>query len=195
MKYINWETAADIFVDAVASDSATPGGGSAGAIVAATGCGLCMMAIMVTMKRKDTAPQDKKILNAALDDLLVIKDKLKAGAAMDAQAYEKVVSARKLPKESKEREAALTESLQAAALVPADTARAALEAAKKAAGVESKIWPVIMSDIVCGKLLLKSAMVCLIENIKANAPYIKNEEFKKKLRENINFLTAAAAKI
>lgn len=194
-KYISWETAAETFVDAVASGNATPGGGSASAVVAATGCGLCMMAVMVSMNRKDISPEDKKILNAALDALLALKDKLKAGAFADAQAYEKVVSARKLPKESKERAAALDEALRAAALVPADTARAALDAAKKAAEVEGKIWPVIMSDIVCGKLLLKNAVACLTENIKANEPYIKDEEFKNKLRENIKFLSASASKI
>lgn len=191
MKHIQWENGAEAFVDAVASASAAPGGGAASAVVAATGCGLCMMAVAVTIANKNTSDADKKTLNAALDYLLDLKDKLKAAAPADGDAYEKVVSARKLPKESKERAEQLQEALQAAAQLPVDTARTALAAIKKTREIEGKIWPVIMSDITCGKLLLKSAITCLIENVKANMPYIKDEDFKAKLQQSINFLSSA----
>ncbi|MDR0645826.1 MAG: cyclodeaminase/cyclohydrolase family protein, partial [Elusimicrobiota bacterium] len=49
---VNWETGAESFIDAVASNSAVPGGGAAASVVAATGCGLCMMAVAITMKMK-----------------------------------------------------------------------------------------------------------------------------------------------
>ncbi|MDR1123848.1 MAG: cyclodeaminase/cyclohydrolase family protein [Elusimicrobiota bacterium] len=181
MKHVNWETSAGNFVDAVASASATPGGGSASAVMAAAGCGLCMMAANITIKNKSTSEEDKKILNAALDALFDIKETLKAGAAADAEAYEKVVSARKLPKESRARAALLDEALQAAALVPLETARRAREAVQKAGEIEGKIWPVIMSDIVCGKIMLEAAITCLAQNVKANLPYIKDKNFKASL--------------
>jgi len=123
--------------------------------------------------------------------LLDLKDKLKSAAPADGDAYEEVVSARKLPKESKEREVLLQAALQAAAQLPVDTARTALAAIKKAQEVESKIWPVIASDIVCGRLLLKSGVTCLLESAKANLPYIKDEVFKTKLRQSIEFLSSA----
>ena len=117
--------------------------------------------------------------------MLAIKEALKTDAAADAGAYEKVVSARKLPKESKERAELLNEALQAAALVPLETARRAREAARKAGEIESKIWPVIISDVICGKIMLEAAIACLSENVKANLPYIKDENFKTALLKDV----------
>jgi formiminotetrahydrofolate cyclodeaminase len=188
---VNWETGADSFIDAVASCSAVPGGGAAAAVVAATGCGLCTMAVAITMKMKSTAQENKKILSVALDELCVFKDKLKAGAIADAKAYENVVSVKKLPQESKEREILLKEALQAASLVPLDNARAAADAIKKIREVENFISPVIMSDILCGKTLLKSAIECFIENIKTNILYIKDENSQNEFNEALKHLSSA----
>jgi formiminotetrahydrofolate cyclodeaminase len=185
MKHVNWETSAGNFVDAVASANATPGGGSASAVMAAAGCGLCMMAALTTVKNKNTSEENKKILGEALDALFTIKEALKAGASADAEAYEKVISARKLPKESKERSALLDEALQSSAVVPLETARRAREAVQKAGEMEDKIWPVIISDVICGKIMLEAAIACLAENVKANLPYIKDENFKTALLNGI----------
>jgi len=189
MTNVNWQLGADSFIDAVASSSATPGGGAAAAVTAATGCGLCMMAVSVSIMIKSTPEENKKPLKACLDELYLLKDILKAGAQADADAYEDVVRARRLPKESKERAVMLEEAIQKAALVPAESARKAIEALQKAEAIESKVAPVIMSDIICGKMLLKAAIGCFAQNVKANLPYIKTEAFKNKLQENINFLS------
>ncbi|MDR0952900.1 MAG: cyclodeaminase/cyclohydrolase family protein [Elusimicrobiota bacterium] len=188
MKNINWQTGAELFVDAIASDNATPGGGAAAAVAGATGAGLAMMAIAITLKMKATPAEDKKDLNKYLDDLMLLRDELKAAAQADAKAYGAVVSARKLPKDTKERREALKESLMLSVQAPVNTAKKALAALEKAQEIEGKISKLLISDLACSKIFLRASIACGIENIKANIPYIE-DNLKPKLEETINFLS------
>lgn len=186
---INWQNGAESFIDAVSSANPTPGGGAAAAVSAATGCALAMMAVAVTMKMKATSEEDKKLLNSYLDELIVLRDELKESALADAKAYEDVVRAKKLPVGSKEREGDLKQALKTSSLVPFNTAKLAVEVLEKTNLAEVKTAKVIMSDIYCAKIILKAAIACCAENIKANMPYIAEEEFKEEMQKNLNFLS------
>lgn len=186
---INWQNGAESFIDAVSSSSPAPGGGAAAAVSAATGCALAMMAVSITIKMKAMGEEDKKILNKYLDELIVLRDALKAAALADAKAYEEVIRAKKLPAGSKEREGDLNRALQLSSQVPLATAKSALEVLEKIQSFESKIAKVIMSDIDCAKILLKASVACCAQNIKANLPYIRQEDFKSEMQESLNFLS------
>lgn len=188
MVNVNWQQGAQAFIDALASDNPAPGGGAAGAFCAASACALSMMALSITLKNPDLSQEEKKPLKEALDNLYNLKENLVLCAQEDAKAYERVVSARKLPKTSKERAVALQESLKQAALVPVKCAQDTIEVIKQLESVETKISKGIISDVNCAKQLLKTALFCATENIKANQIYIKDEVFNKDLEKNINFI-------
>lgn len=188
MVNVNWQQGAQAFIDALASDNPAPGGGAAGAFCAASACALSMMALSITLKNPNLSQEEKKSLKETLDNLYNLKENLVLCAHEDAKAYEKVVSARKLPKTSKERAVALQESLKQAALVPAKCAQDTIEVIKQLESVETKISKGIISDVNCAKQLLKTALFCATENIKANQIYIKDEVFNKDLEKNINFI-------
>lgn len=188
MVNVNWQQGAQAFIDALASDNPAPGGGAAGAFCAASACALSMMALSITLKNPNLSQEEKKPLKEALDNLYNLKENLVICAQEDAKAYEKVVSARKLPKTSKERAVALQESLKQAALVPVKCAQDTIEVIKQLELVENKISKGIISDVNCAKQLLKTALFCATENIKANQIYIKDEVFNKDLEKNINFI-------
>ena len=103
MVNVNWHKGAQAFVDGLASDNPAPGGGAASAICASTGTALAMMALSITLKNKDLSKETKLTLKKSLDNLYNLKEALLENAKADAKAYEQVVSARKLPKTSKER--------------------------------------------------------------------------------------------
>ena len=130
MVNVNWYKGAQAFIDGLASDNPAPGGGAAGAMCASTGCALAMMALLITLKNKTLSAEQKKPLKETLDLLYNLKEVLLSCAQEDAKAYEKVVSARKLPKTSKERQVALQESLKQAALVPLKCAQNTIEVIK-----------------------------------------------------------------
>ena len=188
MVNVNWQQGAQAFIDALASDNPAPGGGAAGAFCAASACALSMMALSITLKNPNLSQEEKKPLKETLDNLYNLKESLVICAQEDAKAYEKVVSARKLPKTSKERAVALQESLKQAALVPVKCAQDTIEVIKQLESVETKISKGIISDVNCAKQLLKTALFCATENIKANQIYIKDEVFNKDLEKNINFI-------
>lgn len=184
----NWHKSAIDFVNELASDKPTPGGGAAGAVCAATGCALLMMSISITLKKPQLAQDIKNTLNINLDNLTKLKDALLLCAQLDASAYEKVANAIKLPKTDTERENTLQSALKEAALVPVNTAKHIIQTIEIAGKVEDKISKAIISDVNCAKELLKASLLCCTENIKANQIYIKNVEFNKELEKDINFI-------
>ena len=159
-----------------------------GAFAAANGCALAMMSVSVTMKMKSTDAETKKILNEVLDGFIILRDELKECYINDAKAYEEYLSAKKLPAASKERTEYLKEALAACAKVPLDTALKAVKTLQMTDEVEPRISPVIKSDVICARIMLKAAIACSVENIKANLPFIKDEALIKELEENIRFL-------
>lgn len=186
----NWQNGAESFIDAVSSGNATPGGGAVGAFSAAAGCALTMMAISVTMKMKSTAPQTKKELNEALDEFIPLRDALKECSQKDAEAYDDYIRAKKLPRGSKERAEYIKNAAEQCARVPLETALKAVKTLQMTEEISPKIASVIKSDIECAEIMLKAAIACGVQNIKANLPYIKDEAIKKELEDNIKFLAS-----
>ncbi|MBQ4493061.1 MAG: cyclodeaminase/cyclohydrolase family protein, partial [Elusimicrobiaceae bacterium] len=177
------------FVDGLASDNPAPGGGAASAICASTGTALAMMALSITLKNKDLSKETKLTLKKSLDNLYNLKEALLENAKADAKAYEQVVSARKLPKTSKERPIFLQAALKEAALVPTKCAQDTIKVIEEVGKIENKISKAILSDVNCAKEILKTALICCTENIKANQIYIKDEAFKADLEKTLTFIS------
>lgn len=149
---------------------------------------MTMMSVSVTMKMKSTDAETKKILNEALDEFIILRDELKECYLNDAKAYEEYLSAKKLPAASKERAEYLKEAVAACAKVPLNTALKAVKTLQMTDEIEPKISPVIKSDVICARIMLKAAIAASVENIKANLPFIKDENLLNELEENIRFL-------
>ncbi|NMB61641.1 MAG: glutamate formimidoyltransferase [Chloroflexi bacterium] len=117
------------FLDALASASPTPGGGSAAAWTAAEAAALVAMVARLTVgksKYKDVEPDMWKLIERA-DGL---RASLQRAVEEDAVAFEQVMAAYKLPKQTpqqiEERTAVIQETILEAAKVPLETSRMAL---------------------------------------------------------------------
>ncbi|MBR3632022.1 MAG: cyclodeaminase/cyclohydrolase family protein [Elusimicrobiaceae bacterium] len=182
---MEWYTAAEKFNQALASTDPTPGGGAAAAMAAAMGCSLALMAAQTTHRRKTTAPEVKGRLENAIHKLAALKTQLNHLIEEDGAAYAAYVVAAKLPKENPTRFQAMQDALAYAARVPADTATTAITCLRELDAIKEDIAPVILSDIYCGQHLLKSAVRCSVENIRANLAFIVNDELAEKLNKQI----------
>lgn len=169
---MTWNTSAHQFTDALASSAPTPGGGAAAAMAGAMGCALLMMAVSTTLKRKSTPAEHRALLEKSLRNLESLHAQLKDFITQDAQAYETYLRAVKLPPADPARPQAVAQSLWQAACVPAQTAQACLQAANELKAIYPFISNIIISDVNCAQHLLKSARLCCVENIRANAAYI-----------------------
>ncbi|MGA2504712.1 MAG: cyclodeaminase/cyclohydrolase family protein [Anaerolineales bacterium] len=105
----------DIFLEALASATPTPGGGSAAAHAGAMGAALVAMVARLTIgKKKYAAVEDqmKEILSQAER----LRKELTTAMEEDSTAFEGVMAAFKLPKDTPSQENVRTEAIEAATL-------------------------------------------------------------------------------
>ena len=109
------------FLDDLASGSATPGGGSAAAIMGAMGAALVSMMCNLTIGKKNYAEVEGEMqsLLAAAEELRL---QLAGMVAEDIGAFDALMAAYAMPKDTDEqktkRSAAIQEGLKAATVVP-----------------------------------------------------------------------------
>jgi formiminotetrahydrofolate cyclodeaminase len=173
------ELTIDALLDRLASSDPVPGGGSAAALAAAMGAGLVAMVAELTIGRPDYAEHDAEIMElrkAAREG----KDQLLALAEEDAVAYDAVVTARRMPKESEpERQArstALHGAMVEAARVPMRTAVVAAEVLELA----ERIAPIgnrkAASDAGVAAQLAAAGLRGALLNVRINLPYLAEDE-------------------
>src|ERR1700730_16739320 len=118
------------FLDAVSAPTAAPGGGSVAAMAGALAASLGEMVAGLSSKKKSQLAFAVQ-LNASIEILRQAVRKLAAAIDRDAQSYEAVMRAHKLPKESVDdratRDPAIQNATRHAADVPMETALAATE--------------------------------------------------------------------
>ena len=120
-----------IFLDELASKSATPGGGSVSALMGAQSAALTSMVCNLTIGKPKYAEVEAE-MQALLQKSEALREKLIGLIKADVDVFNRLMTAYGLPKETDEEKAARTEVIQAvlkaATQVPLDCARACAEA-------------------------------------------------------------------
>lgn len=163
-----WRWPLASFRDALASDSPTPGGGSAAMVSATLGLGLVVMALRVTAnKSADRAFLDTLILSGER----LLRD-LSDHADADVAVFDCYMAALKLPKateaETAARRAALQEATVAATEIPLNAAQTALEAIDLAAQAAPLAATRIVSDVGAGAAMLRGAVEAVLYAVDVN---------------------------
>jgi formiminotetrahydrofolate cyclodeaminase len=189
------ETAIDNFLDALASQSATPGGGSAAAILGAMGAALVSMVCNLTIGKKkyaDVEGEMKDVLRKAA----AVRHRLTGMIQDDVKAFDLVMGAYGMPKETDtekaEREKAIQAALKQATEVPLACAHAAREVIDLAAIASEKGNVNVISDagvaVLAGYAALRSAAL----NVFTNARMITDKTFAEAKLKELNGLLAGA---
>jgi len=161
----------DEFLALLASEAPAPGGGTAAAVAGAIGASLAEMVCVLTLsKEKYASAHDgmRRIGEAARRT----RGELLRLAREDAQAYDAVVAARRLPKDSPEQKAErarrLAEANQQATEVPMRTARAAVALLTNLPELVESGNPNAASDAGSAALLLEAATEGALLNVGIN---------------------------
>ena len=168
-------------IDALAADSATPGGGSAAALAGALGAAVGCMAASVTQRRQ---PDQK--LQATSDRLYALARRLLQLVDADSDAFDAVIAARHLPREDSSRSGAIGRAFEAATRVPLDTAESAAEAYAVLRGSVADLTKAVASDAEVGLSLLRTATLGAIANVEINLPHLDASlagEFRQRTKE------------
>jgi glutamate formiminotransferase/formiminotetrahydrofolate cyclodeaminase len=160
------------FIDALASAEPTPGGGSAAAHAGAVAAALVAMVCRLTVSKKKYEGVKERMW-AILEQAETLRGELSAAVEKDASAFDQVITAFKLPKETPEEEETRRQAIQAATLAaaraPLETARAALavqELALEAAQIGNLN---AISDAASGATLARASLLASAYNVRINS--------------------------
>lgn len=184
------------FLDALASPTPTPGGGTAAAIAGAMGTSLLVMVSGLTKSRNNTEA-DTAALARARECLLPITTHLGTLADADARAFDRVMAAYRLPKATDQEKTARTQAIQTAlhgaTTAPLETLRACADALTHARVVAAHGNPSAASDAGVAIGLLRAAAAGAQANVQANLDSIKDDIFRAATGAEAARLSAAAA--
>lgn len=184
------------FIDDLASNSPAPGGGSVAALCGSLGAALTSMVFNLTIGKKAyLALGDEE--RASVDEGLVkaneLKDEFLKLMNEDTEAFNKLMAAFKMPKETEEEKAIRSEAIQ---IAYKDATNVPLEVARRAYDIYEIIEIAIdhgnknaISDAGVAALLAQATIEGAIMNVKINLGSIKDEEFTSGIREEIKVIS------
>jgi formiminotetrahydrofolate cyclodeaminase len=166
-------------LERLGSSDPVPGGGSASALAAAMGAALVAMVAELTIGRAEYVEHEETVRHLRFD-AIERRAELVSLAQEDATAYDAVVQARRMPKDTEADKATRTEALGKAMV---DAARAPLRAAVVAGEVldlAERIAPIgnrnAVSDAGVGALLAAAGLRGALLNVRINLPYLPADE-------------------
>ena len=167
-------------LDRFASSAPLPGGGSAAALTGALGVSLLLM-VAGMAKTRTGAPQESADLTVVAERLRPLRDTLTALIDDDSIAYQAVMTAYRLPRQSDDelttRRRAIESAMQGATAMPLRTMRACQEALRHATAIVRFGNPNAVTDAAVGMRLLLAALESAAMNVEVNLPGVKDAEF------------------
>ena len=182
-------------LDALSSADPTPGGGSAAAMVGATGASLLAM-VAGMPKSRTNSPDEHKALDDARRELLEHRSALIDLIDRDSAAYDLVIAAFRRPKatdeEKAERRAAVQDATRIATEVPLETIRACVDAMRAGRATVAHGNPNAASDVKVGYRLLMAAAEGARDNVEINLGGLTDATVQSQIRDAAAALMAEA---
>lgn len=171
-------SAAPDFLDELAAGTATPGGGAAAAHAGAMGAALVAMVARLTIGKKKYAEVEAR-MHEIVAEAEALRAALAQGAAQDSAAFDEVMAAFRLPKDTDEektaRAAAIEKATQHAAEVPLEAARLAARVIDLAAELAETANSNAVSDAGSAGAMAGAALHAAALNVKINATSVQDQ--------------------
>jgi glutamate formiminotransferase/formiminotetrahydrofolate cyclodeaminase len=179
------------FVDEVSRETPAPGGGSVAALAGALGGGLAAMVANLSVGKGEFDPHYERLCSIA-ERAQEVKAALVKGVDEDTAAFDQVIEAMRMPKDSEEdlrvRERAMQEGYKAATRVPLKTVQDCRDALALCAEMAEMADPEMVSDVGTGAHLAAAGAHAAAYNVRINLRHIADEEFNSETRESLSAL-------
>jgi formiminotetrahydrofolate cyclodeaminase len=189
------DTEVEAFIEALASQSATPGGGSAAAIIGAMGAALVSMVCNLTIGKKKYADVEGE-MKALLGKAEALRMRLIGMIEDDVKAFDAVMGAYGMAKETEADKAARDRAIQAALKQATDVPMRCCHAAREVidlAGIAAYKGNLnVISDAGVGVLAAYAALRSAALNVFTNARMITDRTFADAKLKELNELLAGA---
>ncbi|MGH9804864.1 MAG: cyclodeaminase/cyclohydrolase family protein, partial [Candidatus Acidiferrales bacterium] len=176
---------AEPLLAAVAEPTPTPGGGSCAAVAGALAAGLGEMVARLSAAKKSLA-QNAGALQQLSEEFAALRARLQAAIDRDADSFEAVLAALRLPKASDEekqaRQDAVERATQSATEIPLEVAEAATAVLDSLARLAPLSSPSMASDVNTGAHLAVAALRGALENARINLDSVRDPGFQKNAR-------------
>ncbi len=179
------------FLDAVASPTATPGGGSVSAFAGALAAALGQMVAGLSRKKKSQAGFVDQ-LSAALDETRRIADELAEAIDRDAASYDAVMGAFKLSQgnaqETQQREEAIQKATKGAAEVPLQVAERAVALFERLGQLDAIVTASMRSDLQVARLMAEAGARGALANVEINLDGLTDAAYVASMRAKVTAL-------
>lgn len=159
------------YLDMVASDAPSPGGGSVAGVVGALGAALGEMVVSLT-----GSPHDELV--KAGERLAALRASTIASGAADELAYPAYLDASRMPRSTDEekarRTAMMQEAMKEAAAIPMQLAETGIEILETLQAVMLHGNPRVLSDAEVAMILARACVDASLVNARVNLTYIKD---------------------
>jgi formiminotetrahydrofolate cyclodeaminase len=177
------------FLEKTANNEPVPGGGSISALHGAVAAALTEMLANITIGKKNySAVEETMKLNATKASAL--RTKFLTDIDRDAEAYNLVFQAFRLPKDTDEQKVLRSEKIQeatkVAALVPMEVAERAFELLDLISETTRKGSKNAITDGCVAMMTCRTAVLGALLNVRINLASIRDERFVKELSEKCN---------
>ena len=183
------------FCDLTASKEPVPGGGSISALCGSLSGALTQMVAGLTIGKKKyvEVSEEMEVLAEKAGEL---RERLLEDVSRDAEAFNVVMEAFRLPKASDDekaiRSAAIQEGLKTASETPYEVAKSALEVEKLATVVVAKGNSNALTDGLVATMLARTAVLGACLNVKINLDSIKDESYVEEMTIKVTELEKSA---
>ena len=186
------------FSRVLGSNSPAPGGGSVAALSGALGANLVSMVCSLSIGKKDYQSFDNELAEA-LELAQTLSEGLLKRVDLDAEAFNSVMAAFKMTKQTEEEKKSRTAAIQAgfkeAVQSPLGIARECLDVLRLANKLLGKSNTNALSDLGVASLQAYAGLEGAIMNVKINIPSIKDTNFVSETSLEISALLEEGTRV
>ncbi len=179
------------FLAELASESPAPGGGSVAALSGTLGAALVDMVGKLSVGREQFKAHEGEV-RAAMEEAAKLTGQLLSYVDQDTEAFNQVIVAFKLPRDSEELKKARLDAIQqaakGAALLPLEVASSCYEVLKLCKCVAIEGNPNALSDAGVGALMAFAGLQGALFNVEINLASIKDKQFVTDRKEKVRIL-------
>jgi len=184
-----------VFLEELASRAPVPGGGSVAALSASLASALTEMVANLTIGRKGFEEVEEEMKRISQESSNY-REKFLKDIDKDAEAFDKVMGAFKLPKNTPEeienRKQIIQKEFKNAALVPLEVAKDAVKLMEFTSKVVEKGNKNAISDGAVATMMARTAVLGALYNVKINLQSIKDENFVSRISKQVHELELKA---
>ena len=184
-----------VFLEELASRAPVPGGGSVAALSASLASALTEMVANLTIGRKGFEEVEEEMKRISQESSNY-REKFLKDIDKDAEAFDKVMGAFKLskntPEEIENRKQIIQKEFKNAALVPLEVAKDAVKLMEFTSKVVEKGNKNAISDGAVATMMARTAVLGALYNVKINLQSIKDEDFVSRISKQVHELELKA---